>query len=74
MNNEDLMALLRCPICAQQDKGEVERYRDYWFICRDCGRKYPMLINGILHLMPQVGDQWENTAKEDLPVPPPEPN
>lgn len=68
----DLFEILRCPHCAPDDKGLLDYVRGAWFVCRDCGRKYPIL-DGIPYMMIPEGERWQATAVADLPVPPPEP-
>ena len=50
----------------------AEMFGEYWLICQDCGRKYP-IWDGILIMRIDEGDKWRATEKEDLPVPPPMP-
>jgi uncharacterized protein YbaR (Trm112 family) len=70
MVSQELIEILRCPNCAQEDKGELEFYKESWFICADCGRKYPV-VDDIPVMLIDVGDRWMDTAKDKLPVPPP---
>jgi uncharacterized protein YbaR (Trm112 family) len=72
MVNQELLNLLRCPVCVRQDGGQLERVREVWLICRDCGRKYP-IVEEIPVMLISEGDKWKETPREDLPVPPPRP-
>ena len=70
--SKDLFDTLACPVCVKENAGSLEAYGDYWLICQDCGRKYP-IWDGILIMRIDEGDKWRATEKEDLPVPPPMP-
>lgn len=70
MVNQDLIEILRCPVCVKQEGGQLEFYRQSWFICRDCGRKYPVK-DDIPVMLIEEGDKWQNVAIDDLPIPPP---
>ena len=71
MVSQELLDILRCPNCVQEKEGLLEYYRESWLICQDCGRKYP-IIDDIPVMLLEKGEQWQATAREDLPVPPPE--
>jgi hypothetical protein len=71
MVSQDLVEILRCPNCAREQKGVLDFYKECWFICRDCGRKYPVRFD-IPVMMIDEGDKWVSTAVEALPIPPPE--
>jgi uncharacterized protein YbaR (Trm112 family) len=71
MVSQDLLEILRCPVCVQERDGLLDYYREAWLICRDCGRKYPILED-IPVMLIEEGDKWINTAQADLPVPPPD--
>ena len=43
MLHPDLLEILRCPACAKENKGELDYYKESWLICKDCGRKYPVV-------------------------------
>ena len=54
MINQELLDLLRCPVCVREKTGELEFFQETWLICKDCDRKYPvweeipiMLIDGL---------------------------
>lgn len=70
MVNKDLIDMLRCPNCVQEKDGLLEYYQESWFICQDCGRKYP-IVDDIPVMLIDEGDKWIDTDKKDLPVPPP---
>ncbi len=70
MVSKDLIEILRCPACVQEEEGELEYYKESWFICHDCGRKYP-IREDIPVMLIDEGDKWVDTPKEDLPIPPP---
>lgn len=71
MVSQDLIELLRCPHCVQEGEGNLEFYKEAWFICEECGRKYPV-VDDIPVMLIDVGDKWVEIAKKDLPIPPPE--
>lgn len=71
MVSNELLEILRCPVCVQEDQGLLEFYQEAWLICEDCGRKYPVKQDIPVMLIDE-GDKWKETAKADLPVPPPE--
>jgi hypothetical protein len=70
MVDKDLIEILRCPHCVQESEGLLEFYQEAWFICEECDRKYPVIDDIPVMLIP-VGDKWADTSKEELPVPPP---
>ncbi|HEX6302918.1 MAG TPA: Trm112 family protein [Anaerolineales bacterium] len=71
MVSEELLEILRCPACVRETGGELEYYKESWLICQDCGRKYP-IRDDIPVMLIDEGDKWQDTPKEELPVPPPE--
>jgi uncharacterized protein YbaR (Trm112 family) len=71
MVSQELIDILRCPHCVRETDGMLEFYQDTWFICQDCGRKYPVKQDIPVMLIDE-GTKWMGTAKEALPVPPPE--
>ncbi len=71
MISQELLEILRCPVCVREKQGLLELHRDSWLICADCGRKYP-IIDEIPVMLIDEGVKWQETAREDLPVPPPE--
>jgi uncharacterized protein YbaR (Trm112 family) len=73
MVNPDLLALLVCPSCAPQKKGQLALVKDSWLVCADCGRKYP-IVEDIPIMLIYEGDKWVATAVDQLPVPPPRPS
>lgn len=71
MVSEELLEILRCPACVRETGGELEYYKESWLICQDCGRKYP-IRDDIPVMLIEEGDKWQDTPREELPVPPPE--
>lgn len=73
MINQELLEILRCPVCVREEnkEGELELHRDTWLLCKDCGRKYPILED-IPVMLIEEGNKWIETDKDDLPVPPPD--
>jgi uncharacterized protein YbaR (Trm112 family) len=70
MVSTQLIEILRCPHCVQTSEGELEFYKETWFVCKECGRKYPV-IDDIPVMLIDVGDKWISTPKEKLEVPAP---
>jgi len=70
MVSETLIEILRCPNCVRTTGGVLKLYKDAWFICNDCGRKYP-IVDDIPVMLIEEGDKWVNTTDDKLPVPPP---
>lgn len=70
MVSKELLDILRCPNCVREKDGLLEYYKESWLICQDCGRKYP-IREDIPVMLIDEGDKWMQTAREDLPVPPP---
>jgi uncharacterized protein len=71
MVSQDLLEILRCPACVREKDGLLDLHQDCWLICRDCGRKYP-IVDDIPVMLIDEGDKWTGTRREDLPVPPPD--
>lgn len=65
-----LKEILRCPNCVRTTGGELKFYKDMWFVCNDCNRKYP-IVDDIPVMLIEEGDKWVNTNEADLPIPPP---
>jgi uncharacterized protein YbaR (Trm112 family) len=70
MVRQDLLEILRCPVCVQEGKGDLTLVRDAWLVCGNCGRKYP-IVDDIPIMLIDEGDKWVQTLVPDLPVPPP---
>jgi uncharacterized protein YbaR (Trm112 family) len=70
MISQTLIEILRCPNCVRTTGGELKLHKDVWFICKDCGRKYP-IVDDIPVMLIEEGDKWTNVAEAELPVPPP---
>lgn len=73
MVKPELLEILRCPVCvrAENHTGLLSLHQDTWLICEECQRKYPV-VDDIPVMLIDEGDKWVSTAREDLPVPPPE--
>lgn len=69
MVSQELLEILRCPHCVQQDRGLLEFFQSAWLICQDCGRKYPVTDNIPVMLL-DVGERWQLIDKAELPIPP----
>jgi len=72
MIKQELLNILRCPACVKTSPGRLQRERDVWLVCEDCGRKYP-IVEDIPVMLISEGDRWRMTPLQDLPVPPPQP-
>jgi hypothetical protein len=72
MVNEDLLSILRCPVCVKEEKGQLTRYKEVWLVCANCGRKYP-IVEDIPVMLISEGDKWQASRTVDLPFPPPRP-
>ena len=70
MVSETLIEILRCPNCVRTTGGALKLYKDAWFICNDCGRKYP-IVDDIPVMLIEEGDKWISTIDDKLPIPPP---
>ena len=70
MVSTELLEILRCPNCVREKEGLLSLYKDSWLICKDCGRKYP-IVDDIPVMLIDEGDKWIATAQDSLPVPPP---
>ncbi len=70
MIDKELLEILRCPACVREKDGLLSLYKETWLICKDCGRKYP-IVEDIPVMLIDEGDKWVKMAEKDLPVPPP---
>jgi uncharacterized protein YbaR (Trm112 family) len=70
MVNQALLEILRCPVCVHEKDGLLTFHRETWLVCRNCGRKYP-IVDDIPIMLIEEGDKWVKVAENDLPVPPP---
>ncbi|MBN1317113.1 MAG: Trm112 family protein [Anaerolineales bacterium] len=71
--NQELLDMLRCPVCVQDGEGQLELAHGCWLVCQEegCGRKYP-IREEIPVMLVAEGDKWVSVAVSDLPVPPPD--
>lgn len=72
MVKQDLLNILRCPVCVKEEKGQLILYKEEWLVCDDCGRKYP-IVQDIPVMLITEGDKWQASGLDDLPIPPPAP-
>lgn len=70
MVDQTLLEILRCPNCVRTTGGALKYYKELWFICMDCGRKYP-IVDDIPVMLVEEGDKWMGVSEDALPVPPP---
>ena len=70
MVSSDLLEILRCPVCVREKEGLLDLIQQTWLVCRDCGRKYP-IVEDIPVMLVDEGDKWINTPVDQLPIPPP---
>ena len=43
MVSQDLLDILRGPNCVREKEGLLDLEKGSWLVCRDCGRKYPIV-------------------------------
>jgi uncharacterized protein YbaR (Trm112 family) len=72
MVNQDLLEILRCPVCVHEKEGLLKMVKEYWLVCQDCERKYP-IVEDIPVMLITEGDKWKAAKLSDLPIPPPYP-
>ncbi len=72
MVNQDLLDILRCPVCVKEKEGNLTLTAETWLICEECGRKYP-IVEDIPIMLITEGDKWKDVKTSNLPVPPPRP-
>ena len=70
MVKKELLDILRCPACVREKDGLLDLIQDSWLVCKDCGRKYP-IVEDIPVMLIDEGDKWVTTAVDKLPIPPP---
>ena len=70
MVEKELLDILRCPACVREKDGLLDLIQDSWLVCKDCGRKYP-IVEDIPVMLIDEGDKWVDTAVDKLPIPPP---
>lgn len=70
MVSQDLLEILRCPACVRNgaNAGLLDFIKEEWFVCRDCGRKYPVK-NDIPIMLIEEGDKHRATPVEQLGAP-----
>ena len=73
MVNSELLEILRCPVCVHDKEGLLDRVKEVWLVCKDCGRKYP-IVEDIPVMLISEGDKWREVKQTDLPIPPPRPD
>lgn len=71
MVSQDLLDILRCPVCVhnQPEGGELGRHGS-WLICQDCDRKYP-IRDDIPVMLIDEGDRFQKVSVGGLPAIPP---
>ncbi|MEI8132051.1 MAG: Trm112 family protein [Leptolinea sp.] len=70
MVKKELLDILRCPACVREKDGLLDLIQESWLVCKDCGRKYP-IVEDIPVMLIDEGDKWVATAVDKLPIPPP---
>ena len=68
---ESLLEVLRCPACvslSEPDPGKLDLIADKWFVCQDCGRKYP-IRDRIPVMLIDEGDKYRSTPVKELGEP-----
>jgi uncharacterized protein YbaR (Trm112 family) len=73
MVSQDLLEILRCPVCVHNEPegGDLEKHGN-WLICQDCGRNYP-IRDDIPVMLIEEGDRFRDIPADELPeIPPPE--
>lgn len=70
MISKELIEILRCPNCVRNgpNAGQLDFVKETWFVCHDCGRKYPVK-NDIPVMLIEEGDKYKNTPVEQLGTP-----
>lgn len=69
MIKQELMDILRCPVCVKTGSGKLTNYQDSYLICADCDRKYP-IVDDIPIMLIDEGSKYMDLAKESLEIPP----
>ena len=70
MLSKELLEILRCPNCVREKNGLLTLHKDVWLVCKECGRKYPIL-DEIPVMLIDEGDKWVNTPVESSARPTP---
>jgi uncharacterized protein YbaR (Trm112 family) len=68
---QELLAVLNCPVCVREGKGALTLHKNDWLVCKNCGRKYP-IVEDIPMMLIDIGDKWIQTPEAQLPIPAPE--
>jgi len=61
MVSQELLEILRCPACVREKDGLLHLNREFWLVCQDCGRKYP-IVDDIPVMLIDEGDKWAKTC------------
>jgi uncharacterized protein YbaR (Trm112 family) len=66
MLSQDLVDVLRCPADVRKgpDAGVLDLKDNAWLVCRDCGRKYP-IVDGIPVMLIDEKEQVEAVRSLD---------
>jgi uncharacterized protein YbaR (Trm112 family) len=66
MLSQDLVDVLRCPADVRKgsDAGVLDLKDNAWLVCRDCGRKYP-IVDGIPVMLIDEKEQMEAVRSLD---------
>ena len=65
MVSQELLEILRCPNCVREKGGELEYYKESWFICKECGRKYP-IVDDIPVMLIEEGDKYVDITEAEI--------
>ena len=71
MSYKAVLDILRCPACASKpgdDPGQLTLIDDKWFVCQDCGNKYP-IRDGIPVMLIEEGAKYAQIPISELGEP-----
>ena len=68
MVRQDLLEILRCPVCVHEDRGDLSLVKEAWLVCANCRRKYP-IVDDIPVMLIDEGDKWVKLYEEILVKP-----